>query len=192
MLTLYYPVFAAQHCGDVTHIDAVMAQFAERMIAENVTLKGFYAGIEALKKRAGSTAFALNPQAFAELCNAETNHAAGIPSLMDCMAEIIRRRGVERHNQAFQFSHQLTRVINERKGAMIYQLTSIEFEKVIKSEYDHWAKRIASGEQLPEAQACLADQSQPDLPDYLKNPVTPTTRYAKLAAKRAQGEVSAC
>lgn len=186
VLTLYYPIFAAQHCATPANIQAVIGQFAERMIVEGVTHKGFYAGIEQLKKRAGASAFVLNPQAFAELCKATTT--AGLPTLQDVMAEIIQRRGVERHNTDWQFSHELCRLINERKGAMIYQLTSIEFERVVKSEYDHWAKRIASGEQLPKVQACLPNQLKPDLPDYLENPTAPTCTLAKLAAQRSQGK----
>ncbi|MBV2128183.1 replication protein P [Arsukibacterium indicum] len=186
VLTLYYPIFAAQHCNNPVNIQAVLGQFAERMVIEGVTRKGFYAGIEQLKKRAGASAFILNPQAFAELC--KTALTANLPSLQDVMFEIIQRRGVERYNTQYQFSHELSRLINERKGAMIYQLTSIEFEKAIKSEYDSWAKRIAAGEQLPEARACLADHTKPDLPEYLKNPVEPTCRIAKLAAQRSQGK----
>ena len=189
VLVLYYPIFAAQHCSDAGMVQAVMAQFAERMIVEGVTRKEFYAGIEQLKKRAGASAFVLNPQAFAELCKSALSTEKGMPHLQDVMFEIIQRRGVERHNPDYQFSHEVTRLINERKGAMIYQLTSIEFEKVINGEYDHWAKRIANGEQLPQVQACLSDQSKPDLPDYLKNPTSPTCSLAKLAAQRAQGKV---
>jgi hypothetical protein len=185
-MVLYYPVFAQRYAKDDQALKSVLNEYAERLTLHHVTPKQFHAGIAALKAKSGQDPFYPNPEQFALMCKATLT--ADLPTLQDVMVEIIQRRGVERHNTEWQFSHELTRLINERKGSMIYQLTSIEFEKTIKDEYDHWAKRIASGEQLPEVQACLNDLRIPDLPDYLAKPSAPTCALAKLAAKRAQGE----
>ncbi|WNO60424.1 replication protein P [Rheinheimera sp. MMS21-TC3] len=187
VLVLYYPIFAAQHCSDDKNLQAVMAQFAERMIAEGVTLKGFMYGVEQLKKRAGSSAFILNPQAFAELCRGNTGNS--LPTLREVTDEIIQRRGREKHNDQFKFSHELTRLINVRVGAMIYELINMEFERTVKKEYESWVKRLEAGEELPQPQKCLGNLTKPDLPAYLQEKLKPTCKAAKLAAANARREV---
>jgi hypothetical protein len=185
VLILYYPIFAAQHCTDATTIQAVMGQFAERMITEGVTRKGFAYGVEALKKRAGASAFILNPQAFAELCKQASIEALNIPTFDTVLNEIIQRKGAERHNQQWQFSHPVSQVICNRKGALIFELTGIEFEKVIKSEYEHWVKRIEAGEQLPELQLAIGHDKRPEMPAELR--VVPKSAMAlRVEAMRAE------
>lgn len=185
-LSFYFPVFAARFGTDEQNIGLAMREYAERLDIHGVNSTQFLAGVEKLKTEAANSDYFPNPERFALMCKSALT--AGMPHLQDVMFEIIQRRGVERHNPDYQFSHELCRLINERKGAMIYQLTSIEFERVIKAEYDHWAKRIANGEQLPQAHACLGDLRKLDLPDYLKNPTAPTCTLAKLAAQRSQGK----
>lgn len=182
VLILYYPIFAAQHCTGIAEINAIMNQFAERMLVEQVTRKGFVTGLEKLKKRAGSAAFILNPQAFAELCK-PSDAELGLPEFQTVLEEIIQRRGKERFNQEWQFSHELIRLINNRKGDLIYQQTSIEFERTIKAEYDHWLKRIAAGEVLPEP--LLAIEQKPEMPDYLKG-VKPSGKMAQRVEQMRQ------
>lgn len=164
-----------------------MAQFAERMIVEGVTRKGLLAGIEALKVRAGHEKFPPNPQEFALLCKQTSGHSNDLPTLQDVLVEIIQRRGPERHNTDWQFSHELIRLINQRKGGVIYELTSVQFEQAIKAEYEHWCKRIAAGEQLP--QPLHAIEQKPGEPEHLKG-IKPTTTMAKRieAMRKAANE----
>lgn len=185
VLILYYPIFAAQHCTDATTIQAVMSQFAERMIVEGVTRKGFAHGVEALKKRAGASAFILNPQAFAELCKQATIEALNIPAFDTVLSEIILRKGAKRHNQQWQFSHPIIQLICNRKGALIFELTGIEFEKTIRNEYDHWVKRLQNGEQLPELQLAIGHDKRPEMPAELR--VVPKSAMAlRIEAMRAE------
>ena len=176
VLTVYHTAFAAQFCSTVEQIEAVMAQFAERMIVEGVTRKGLLAGIEALKVRAGHEKFPPNPQEFALMCKQASGHSNGLPSLQDVLVEIIQRRGVERFNADWQFSHELIRLINQRKGGMIYEQTGMQFEQTIKAEYDHWVKRLEAGEQLP--QPLQAISQKPAEPEHLKG-ITPQSALAK-------------
>lgn len=187
VLTVYHTAFAAQFCSTVEQIEAVMTQFAERMIVEGVTRKGLLAGIEALKVRAGHEKFPPNPQEFALLCKQASAHSNGLPSLQDALVEIIQRRGVERFNAEWQFSHELIRLINQRKGGLIYELTSVQFEQSIKAEYDHWVKRIEAGEQLP--QPLQAISQKPAEPEHL-NGIKPKSAMAKRveAMRKAANE----
>jgi len=146
------------------------------MIVEGVTRKGLLAGIEALKVRAGHEKFPPNPQEFALLCKQTSGNSNDLPTLQDVLVEIIQRRGVERFNTDWQFSHELTRLINQRKGGTIYELTSVQFEQTIKAEYEHWVKRIEAGEQLP--QPLQAISQKPAEPEHLKG-ITPQSALAK-------------
>jgi hypothetical protein len=185
VLILYYPIFAAQHCTDATTIHAVMGQFAERMIIEGVTRKGFAYGVEALKKRAGASAFILNPQAFAELCKQAAIEALNIPNFPQVMAEVVGGKRALRFGEGYVFSHPLCRIICSRKGDLIYELTGIEFEKAIKSEYEHWVKRLQDGEQLPEPQLVIGHDQRPEMPVELR--VVPKSAMALRAeAMRAE------
>lgn len=187
VLTTYHTAFAAQFCSTVEQIEAVMAQFAERMIVEGVTRKGLLAGIEALKIRAGHEKFPPNPQEFALMCKQASGHSNGLPTLQDVMVEIIQRRGVERFNTDWKFSHELIRLINQRKGGTIYELTSVQFEQTIKAEYEHWVKRIEAGEQLP--QPLQAISQKPAEPEHLKG-IKPQSALAKRveAMRKAANE----
>lgn len=188
VLILYYPIFAAQHCTDATTIHAVMGQFAERMIVEGVTRKGFAYGVEALKKRAGASAFILNPQAFAELCKQAAIEALNIPQFQAVLSDVIKGKQALRFGEAHAFIHPLSRVICSRKGDLMYELTGIEFEKAIKSEYEHWVKRIEMGEQLPEPVLAIKHDQRPELPEHmqgLKSPRIEAMR-AEAAARAAQ------
>lgn len=188
VLVLYYPIFAAQHCSDAGMVQAVMGQFAERMVVMGVTRKEFYAGIEQLKKRAGASAFVLNPQAFAELCKASSQGEAlvKLPTLSSVQQAIVEFKQLN----TFGLNCPLATAINSRIGVKLQGLTPAQMMPIIQSEYEHFARRYEIGDRT--FLVTRANQSELDLPDYLKNPATPTTRYAKLAAKRAQGEVNAC
>ena len=186
-MTFYFPMFASRFGTDEQSVGMAMNEYAERLEHHGVNGIQFKAGIAALKSDAGQSDYYPNPERFALLCKSTASD--GLPTYEQALSEIIQRRGPERHSAEFQFSHELIRLINQRKGGMIYEQTGMQFEKTIKAEYEHWCKRIAGGEQLPAPLSCISDQSKPDLPDYLKNPAEPKSALAKLAAKRAQGEV---
>jgi hypothetical protein len=187
-LSVYYPAFAARFGTDEQNIGMAMSEYAERLDQHDVTGEQFLAGIEALKALAGEADYYPNPERFALLCKqALGNNTNGLPTLQDVMAEIIQRRGAERHNSDWQFSHELIRLINQRKGGAIYELTSVQFENTIKAEYDHWCKRITAGESLP--QPLHAIEQKPAEPEHLKG-VKPTTAMAKRieAMRKAANE----
>ena len=186
VLILYYPIFAAQHCTDATTIHAVMGQFAERMIVEGVTRKGLACGVEALKKRAGASAFILNPQAFAELCKQAAIEALNIPDFHQVMTEVVAGKRATRFGEGYVFSHPLCRIICSRKGDLIYELTGIEFEKAIRGEYDHWVKRLQDGEQLPEPVLAIKHDQRPELPEHMQGLKSP-----RIEAMRAEAAVRA-
>lgn len=190
VLTLYYPLFAAQYCGNDQQTKAVMAQFAERLIVEGIGQKRLTYGIERLKKLAGSEKFSPNPQAFAEMCKPAGSDLQ-LPTFEQVLADVIlaRRRG---RNQPFVFKHELTRLINHRVGFELYNLTSEQFRKLVKSEYDALSPLALTGK-LPEPRMAIAHDQQPELPEYmrgLKSPRIEAMRAEAAALRQAQAGAS--
>jgi hypothetical protein len=180
-LTTYYPVFASQFCQTDEQTHAVMAQYAKRMLEEGVDAAGFAKGIQLLERRAATERFAPNPSEFAVMCKPSLAEL-GIPEFQTVFLQIVERNGA-RAGEAFEFSHPIIRLISQRKGALIRELTGLEFERAIKAEYDHWVKRIASGETLPEP--LLAIEQKPEMPDYLKG-VKPAGKMAQRVEQLRQ------
>jgi len=189
-LTAFHPTFASQYCGSDEQTQAMMAQYAECLLDEHVDAQGLQRGLMALKRRAATERFAPNPAEFALMCK-PTPADLGIPEFQTVYLQIVERNGA-RAGEAFEFSHPIIRLISQRKGALIRELTGLEFERTIRAEYDHWTKRIQSGEQLPEPQLAIGHDVRPDMPAELR--VAPASPLAKRveamraeAAKRKQG-----
>lgn len=180
-MSFYYPAFAARFGTDENNIGLAMREYADRLQLHGVTGEQFMAGLELLKSEAGTEQYFPNPEKFALTC--KVLGVSRLPDFSIVLDEIIQRRGKERFNQEWNFSHELIRLINNRKGDMANQLTSIEFERAIKSEYDHWLKRIAAGESLPEP--LLAIEQKPEMPDYLKG-VKPAGKMAQRVEQMRQ------
>lgn len=182
-MTVYFPMFASRFGTDEQSIGLAMSEYAERLDHHGVTGIQFKMGIAKLKTAAGETDFFPNPERFALMCKSAANDH--LPTLDAVTAEIKQRRGPERHNADFKFSHELTRLINQRKGNLVYELTSMQFEKTIKAEYEHWCKRIADGEQLPEPLKVI--DHKPAMPEDLKAvEISPAVakRIAAIRSKR--------
>lgn len=175
-MSFYFPLFASKFGQNEKHAGLAMKEYAERLDIHGVTGEQFLAGIEALKSHAGESDYFPNPERFALLCKQTSAHSNSLPSLQDALIEIIQRRGVERFNPEWQFSHELIRLINQRKGGLIYELTSVQFENAIKAEYEHWVKRTEAGEQLP--QPLQAISQKPAEPEHLKG-IRPQSVMAK-------------
>ncbi len=140
-------------------------------------------GIEALKVRAATERFAPNPSEFALMCK-PTPAELGIPEFDAVLTQIIERNGRAAGGD-FKFKHPLTQLINCRKGALLYELGSLEFERVIRSEYDHWVKRLQDGEQLPELQPAIGQDKRPAMPAELR--LVPKSALAmRVEAMRAE------
>lgn len=181
-LTAYHPTFASQYCGTDEQTSAMMAQYAECLLFEAVDAEGLQRGLMALKKRAATERFAPNPAEFAVMCKPAPTEL-GLPSFDAVYLQIVERNGAC-SGQHYEFSHPLTRLISMRKGALIRELTGMAFEKVIRTEYDAWVKRLQAGEQLPEPHAALPDHTSAARPAWLAG-VTPTTKLAQRAAENA-------
>ena len=186
-MTVYYPMFASRFGTDEQSVGLAMSEYAERLDHHGVTGIQFKAGIAALKAEAGKSDYYPNPERFALMCKQASGHSNGLPTLQDTLAEIIERRGPERFNTDWQFSHELIRLINQRKGGLIYEQTGMQFEQTIKAEYDHWVKRLEAGEQLP--QPLQAISQKPAEPEHLKG-ITPQSALAKRveAMRKAANE----
>lgn len=186
MLTTYHPVFASQFCQTDEQAHGVIAQYAKRMLDECIDAAGFERGIRALEKRAATERFAPNPSEFAVMCMPSPADL-GIPEFQTVLMQIVERNGA-RAGETFEFSHPIIRLISQRKGALIRELTGLDFERVIKSEYDHWAKRLQAGEQLPEPQLAIGHDQRPEMPAELR--LAPQSAMAKrvqaMAAEAAQ------
>ena len=190
VLTTYHPVFASQFCQTDEQARAVIGQYAKRLLDEGIDADGFERGIRALELRAATERFAPNPSEFALMCK-PTPADLGIPEFQTVYLQIVERNGV-RAGEAFEFSHPIIRLISQRKGALIRELTGLEFERAIRAEYDHWTKRIQAGEQLPEPQLVIGHDARPDMPAELRvTPVSPLAKRVEAmraeAAKRKQG-----
>lgn len=187
LLTTYHPVFASQFCQTDEQAHGVIAQYAKRMLDECIDAAGFERGVRALEKRAATERFAPNPSEFAAMCKM-TPADLGIPDFRSLLADIIAGKQAHRFGEEHQFIHPIARVICSRKGDLIYTLTSIDFEETIKSEYDHWAKRLQAGEQLPEPQLAIGHDQRPEMPAELR--LAPQSAMAKrvqaMAAEAAQ------
>lgn len=186
MLTTYHPVFASQFCQTDEQTQAVISQYAKRLLDEGVGADGFARGVRALEKRAATERFAPNPSEFAVMCMPSPADL-GIPEFQTVLMQIVERNGA-RAGEAFEFSHPIIRLISQRKGALIRELTGLDFERVIKSEYDHWTKRLQAGEQLPEPQLAIGHDQRPEMPAALRMaPVSPLAkRVQAMAAEAAQ------
>lgn len=186
MLTTYHPVFASQFCQTDEQTQAVMSQYAKRLLDEGIDADGFARGVKALEKRAAAERFAPNPSEFAAMCMPSPADL-GIPEFQTVFMQIVERNGA-RAGEAFEFSHPIIRLISQRKGALIRELTGLDFERTIKSEYDHWTKRLQAGEQLPEPQLAIGQDLRPEMPAALRlAPVSPLAkRVQAMAAEAAQ------
>gem|GEM_PF-4032793 len=119
------------------------------------------------------------------MCKQATAEALNIPAFDTALNEIIQRKGAERHNPQWQFSHPIIQMICNRKGALIFELTGIEFEKAIRNEYEHWVKRLQAGEQLPEPQLAISHDKRPEMPAQLR--MAPKSALAmRVEAMRAE------
>lgn len=184
VLTTYHPVFASQFCQTDEQTQGVIAQYAKRMLDEGIDAAGFERGIKALEKRAATERFAPNPSEFAVMCKA-TPADLGIPDFQTVFLQIVERNGA-RAGEAFEFSHPIIRLISQRKGALIRELTGLDFERAIKSEYDHWTKRLQAGEQLPEPQLAIGHDQRPEMPAELRMaPVSPLAKRVQAMAEEA-------
>lgn len=183
VLTTYYPVFASQFCQTDEQTQAVMAQYAERLLVENIDAAGLERGMEALKRRAESERFAPNPSEFAAMCRPAPKEL-GIPDFDTVLLQIIERNGAFA-GEGYVFSHPMTRLISQRKGALLRELTGMAFAQVIKSEYEHWVKRLQAGEQLPEPQLAIGHDKRPEMPAQLR--MAPKSALAmRVEAMRAE------
>lgn len=181
-LTAYHPTFASQYCGSDEQTQAMMAQYAECLLDEHIDAQGLQRGLMALKRRAATERFAPNPAEFAVMCKPAPAEL-GLPSFDAVYLQIVERNGACA-GQGYEFSHPLTKLISMRKGALIRELTGMAFERVIRTEYDAWVKRLQAGEQLPEPHAALPDHTSAARPAWLAG-VTPTTKLAQRAAENA-------
>lgn len=164
VLTVYCNDFASKF-GSV--VEQVAYQYAERLIANGIGLKGMERGIERLKRQSATKPWTPNPEQFAQMCKPSADEA-GIPSVDDIYQEIVEARGRYRFEQ-YQFSHQIGAIINERIGFEFYQESEGDFKRRLQKEYDHWTQRALKGD-LPAPMKAIAHKSEPPLPDYLKNP----------------------
>lgn len=163
VLNVYFPDFLTRFGSE---IEAVAMQYAERLIANGIGLKGMMRGIEKLKRRSAQKPFVPNPEEFAQLCK-PTAEEAGIPSLDEIHDQIVQARGRHRFD-AYKFTHQIAEIINTRIGFEFYSLSAGDFRRKLEKEYGHWLQRALKND-LPAPRAAIAHKAEPELPEYLKN-----------------------
>ncbi|HCU64571.1 MAG TPA: hypothetical protein DF774_02295 [Rheinheimera sp.] len=184
VISLYYPAFAARFGSDDEGLKFAAKEYADRLQFHGIDGKMFMAGIRELKAK-GAEPFHPNPEQFALMCKQAAIESLNIPQFQAVLSDVIKGKQALRFGEAHAFIHSLNRVICSRKGDLMYELTGIEFEKVIKSEYDHWVKRLQAGEQLPEPQLAISHDKRPEMPAHLR--MAPKSAMAlRIEALRAE------
>jgi len=183
VISLYYPAFAARFGVDESSLVFVTKEYTERLMHHGINGHQFMAGIAALKAKGATAQYHPNPEQFAQLCLSAS--AVQAPDFHQVLADVTAGKQAMRFGEPYEFAHPLARVICNRKGDLIYTLTSIEFEDAIRAEYDHWVKRLQAGEQLPEPHLTIGHDQRPEMPAELR--LAPTSPMAqRVEAMRAE------
>lgn len=167
-LAMYTADFSKKYEG---HTDVAAREFAERLVLNNITKRMGQMGCERIKIKAGKqTVWCPNPEEFAKMCLPQPEDL-GIPTLDEAIREIVEARSPSRYGatKPYEFSHRVVELVNKRVGYDVHLLTTDEFKKKAKGEYDHWVK-MAMENKLPEPRTAIAHKQEPDLPEHLKGP----------------------
>ena len=144
VLVLYYPDYASRY-GNFSkdEVLGILCEYASRMILDNLTPKDLERGIERVKFEVEELKFTPNPTKFVNLCK-PTLKELGIPDYFQCFDEIKQSRGRYR-NTEYNFSHSVSRYLDQRIGSKIYAIKETQFEQRLHEEHPKAVELFLAG-----------------------------------------------